>query len=526
MHNVIVGTGPAAAAAILALADDPSEQITVVDIGERLADDRAAAVDRMSALQPAQWANADRELVTVGPAELAGSALPEKRAYGSNHMFVDRGQQRGLAMPDHGNDAAVSGAFGGFSTVWGAQIMPFSRATFDRWPFGWADIEPHYRAVLAEVPLAGEVDDYAEDFPLLSAGAPLPPVSARTAAVLDRYRRHRDVIRAAGIVVGKARLALAANSCVNCGLCMTGCPYSLIYSARDTVDRFVARGRVRHISRVLVTAVDQPVGCTPSVRGIDLASGRELRLEADRVFVGAGGLGTTRIALNSLAAPPNQVGLQESMQFLVPLLSRRSTGDPRGQQDFTLNQFNVLLKYDHEAYTTSQVHCYPYNPAIAEALPGWLPPSLSGAVLGRVTAALGYLPSWRSPRMRIDLRARHEGALPDIAVRVVSDRRPAMIISVLRRLSALGKKLDLFPVLPMVRLSGPGKSYHFGSTFPHGNGSGGSNGPNGSDVLGRIGDFRNVHLIDGSVLPSVPSTTFTLTVMANAHRIVSASRHV
>src|ERR1700744_4226885 len=137
MHSVIVGTGPAAAAAILALADDPAERITVVDIGERLADDAPAAVERRSALQPAQWANADRELVSVQPAALAGSALPEKRAYGSNHMFVDRGQQRGLAMPDTGNHAAVSGALGGFSTVWGAQIMPFSRSTFDRWPVGW-----------------------------------------------------------------------------------------------------------------------------------------------------------------------------------------------------------------------------------------------------------------------------------------------------------------------------------------------------------------------------------------------------
>ena len=90
------------------------------------------------------------------------------------------------------------GRLGGFSTVWGAQIMPFSRATFDRWPFGWDEIEPHYRAVLAEVPLAAEEDDYAEDFPLLSARAPLPPVSARTAAVLERYRRHRDAIRAQG----------------------------------------------------------------------------------------------------------------------------------------------------------------------------------------------------------------------------------------------------------------------------------------------------------------------------------------
>jgi choline dehydrogenase-like flavoprotein len=517
VHSVIVGTGPAAAAAILALADDPSERITVVDIGERLADDAAAAVERMSALQPAQWANADRELVTVQPAALAGSALPEKRAYGSNHMFVDLGQQRGLAMPESGNHAAVSGALGGFSTVWGAQIMPFSRATFDRWPFGWDEIEPHYRAVLAEVPLAAEDDDYAEHFPLLSASGPLPPVSGRTADVLDRYRRHRSAIRAKGIVVGKARLALAAKSCMRCGLCMTGCPYSLIYSARQTIDRFVSSGRVRHISRVLITSVDQPIGGTPSICGIDLVDGHEVRLEADRVFVGAGGLGSTRIALNSLSAPPRELELQESQQFLIPFVSRRTAGDPREQDDFTLNQFNLLLKDDDEAYTTSQVHCYPYNPAIAAALPDWLPSRLSGAVLGRVTAALGYLPSWQSAQLRVDLRSRHAGVLPDVAVRVVSDRRPEMFGSVLRRLSSVGPKLDLHPVLPMARLSGPGKSYHFGSTFPHGN---------GSDLLGRIGDFRNVHLIDGSVLPSVPSTTFTLTVMANAHRIVSGSRHV
>jgi choline dehydrogenase-like flavoprotein len=517
MRNLIVGTGPAAAAAVLALADDPAQQITVVDLGERLSDDAAAAVARMSAMEPAEWLAGDRELVSTPPAVIAGSALPEKRAYGSNHMFVDRGQQLGLAMPERGNEASVSAAVGGFSTVWGAQIMPFSRATFDRWPFGWDAIESHYRAVLKEVPLAGEEDDYAEYFPLLHAQASLPPLSERTSAVLERYQLHRDALRAKGVVVGKARLAVAARSCRQCGLCMTGCPYSLIYSSRQTIDRLVATGRVRHIPRILVTGVEQPLGGTPSVRGIDLVDGRIVRFDADRVFVAAGGLGSTRIALNSLAEPPAQVGLQESMQFLVPFLSRRTVGDPRGQKDFTLNQFNLLLAYDAEAYTTSQIHCYPYNPAIAAALPGWLPEGFTGAVLGRITAALGYLPSWQSPRMRVELLRQQRDSLPEVAVRVVANRHPAMLRSVLRRLTAVGPKLDLHPVLPLVKQSGPGKSYHFGSTFPHGN---------GSDLLGRIGDFRDVHLIDGSVLPSVPSTTFTLTVMANAHRIVTESRHV
>ncbi|KAA0097446.1 4Fe-4S ferredoxin [Mycolicibacterium sp. P1-18] len=517
MHNLVVGTGPAAAAAILALADDPAQRITVVDLGERLSADATAAVDRMSAMEPAQWHAADRELVSAQPSRITGSAVPEKRAYGSNHMFVDRGQQLGLSMPERGNDASVSAAVGGFSTVWGAQIMPFSRSTFDRWPFGWDAIEPHYRAVLREVPLAAEEDDYAEYFPLLHARAPLPPASQRTADVLERYRRRRHALRAKGLVVGKARLAVDARSCRQCGLCMTGCPYSLVYSSRHTVDRLVATGRVRHLSRILVTGVEQPAGGTPSVRGIDLVDGRSTRFDADRVFVAAGGLGSTRIALNSLASPPSEVGLQESMQFLVPFVSRHTTGDPRCRNDLTLNQFNLLLTFDDEAYTTSQIHCYPYNPAVAAALPGWLPNGFTGAVLGRVTAALGYLPSWESPRMRVELKRRQPDSLPDVSVRVVANQHPAMLRSVLRRLASAGPRLDLHPVLPMVRQSGPGKSYHFGSTFPHGN---------GSDLLGRIGDFHDVHLIDGSVLPSVPATTFTLTVMANAHRIVTESRHV
>jgi choline dehydrogenase-like flavoprotein len=34
-------------------------------------------------------------------------------------------------------------------------------------------------------------------------------------------------------------------------------------------------------------------------------------------------------------------------------------------------------------------------------------------------------------------------------------------------------------------------------------------------------EWDRVHLVDGSVLPTIASTTFTLTVMANAHRIAT-----
>ena len=43
---------------------------------------------------------------------------------------------------------------------------------------------------------------------------------------------------------------------------------------------------------------------------------------------------------------------------------------------------------------------------------------------------------------------------------------------------------------------------------------------NSSDILGRVGKFKNVHLIDSSVLSRIPTSTITYSVMANAARIV------
>jgi len=44
--------------------------------------------------------------------------------------------------------------------------------------------------------------------------------------------------------------------------------------------------------------------------------------------------------------------------------------------------------------------------------------------------------------------------------------------------------------------------------------------------LGRLGKWENIHLIDASVFPNVPATTFTLTIMANAHRITAESLRI
>jgi hypothetical protein len=44
-----------------------------------------------------------------------------------------------------------------------------------------------------------------------------------------------------------------------------------------------------------------------------------------------------------------------------------------------------------------------------------------------------------------------------------------------------------------------------------------------TDTLGRPTGFSRVHAIDSTVLPSIPATTVTFSVMANAYRIGAGS---
>lgn len=536
--NLIIGSGPGAAGVAMALTQQPRQQVTVLDLGGTLDPANQAARERLASAPPGRWPAGDLDLISAQPVAEVKGELPQKRSYGSDFPFRDLGQRTGIAAAPGANGAVVSSAYGGFSNVWGAQVMPFSRSTFERWPIAWEEIEPHYKSVLQEVPLAAEQDDLADLFPLLGPAQDLPPLAPRTERVLQRYGRHRTALRAQGVTVGRARLAFRARDCVRCGLCMTGCPYSLIYSASQTFDALRRKEQVTYRPGLLVFRVGESGGQAFALAR-DLGTGQVHEFRADRLFLACGGMGTTRLVLGSLPAPPPVVEFGESIQFVMPFLSGRPVQDPRQRvgQDWTLNQFNLLLDFGDEGYDTSQIHVYPYNPAFFEALPAPLRSRaldpVTAQVLRRISVGLGYLPSWASPRVRVTHRRTPGQDLPALTLDSSGPgAQPERYAALVRRLLRIAPKLDLWPALPAASLSGAAKSYHFGGSFPHaaagGAGGGGSatggpgagNGPS-TDRWGRLPDWDRIHLVDGSVFPSVPSTTFTLTVMANAHRIAS-----
>ena len=519
--SLIIGTGPAAAGAALALAADPEEQITVLDIGGLLEPERVIARDLLASVDESEWPEDAFRMISHPPVVGNGKSLPEKRTYGSDYPFRNVGQLEGIRAIGGANENVVSGAYGGFSNAWGAQIMPFTAATFDRWPISADEMAPHYRFALNEMEFSGAEDDLSVLFPLLATPRPLPRLADRTRRVLDRYEAQRAQLQAIGITVGRARLALRSEECTRCALCMSGCPYGLIYSSSHSFDRLRADGRITYLGNLLAIELTE-LDSVPQVTVRNLNSGGIEHLSADRIYVACGAIGTTRLILSSLGLFSQPVHLDEAMQFVMPFASVHPTVDPRNEKNFTLNQFNVLFDASGDGFDLCQIHLYPYNPVFLSSLPEVLQrpttQPLTTALLRRLSVGLGYLPSWASPTVTITARARAGGVLPNIEIeREHSHGWPSMLRRFVSSLLRAAPALDLWPLLPKATVSPAAKSYHFGGSFPHGKIRKGLT----TDRLGRLDKWEHIYIIDASVFPNIPATTFSLTIMANAHRIAS-----
>jgi choline dehydrogenase-like flavoprotein len=502
----IIGSGLSGIAAAIALVKRGFRP-TILDAGVRADPGILDLKARMASVEPDAWIDEDlSHLKRTGPA--ARSGIPRKLHFGSNFAYRDIDRETSA----HFRNASILRSFaqGGFSNVWGAVIQPLPQKEFQRWPIGFQQLARHYSAV----------KEY-----LCPSESPVRP-SAQGHEFHDDLARHRPELEREGIHFHTADLAVRSSDdetgkgCRHCGLCLYGCPYDSIFTAASQLSRMILKGEVSYVPDVLVDRIS-PVNRGIRIEGRGSNDSTPRSFDGSAVFLAAGLLESARIVLNSTSVPAVPLRVQQSDIFTIPMLRYRSTPNIARERIHTLCQ--TIVEIDDDAISSHgvQLQLYGYNDLYlqilarrAGVLAGPLKPLLQ-AVSTRLVVAFGYFHSDVSSSVRITRRESGNGRL-HLEGQVNEETRRAGR-AVVRKLFQIRNYSRAVPIPMQARFDEPGGGHRSGGCFPM------RSVPIGleTDLWGRVTGMPGMHVVDASVLPSVPAGPVAYTMMANAHRIAS-----
>ncbi len=502
----IIGSGlsaMAAATALVARGMCPK----ILDVGitpARAATDLKA---RLGSCEPEFW---DAE--EVAPARRTGAAaangIPRKLHFGSDFVF----QKPDQLIPLGTNCASMFRSFaaGGFSNVWGAVIQPLREVELDDWPIGAKEFPRHYAAISC---LIG------------SSSAPDLHPSSQAKALFSDLTVNSDVLNREGISFEYPRLAVRTSDyngtkgCRYCRFCLFGCPYDSRYTAAGTLSELVRTGHAEYESDVLVrklTRMDNEIRIEGRSR-----SGEVRVFSADKVFVAAGLLESTRIILESLSMYGKPLRISHSDIFTIPLLRYRRSPHIQLERLHTLCQLTAEIEDPSICVRRVHLQFYGYNDLYRQLLSAKAGPlakplvPVLEALASRLFVIFGYL---------------HSDVSSSIELRLSREVNPAVTLEgkinpeARRICTAVAQKLKRFhacfqgiALQSQLKMDLPGGGYHSGGTLPM------RRLPEmlETDSWGQLPSLPGIHVVDASVLPTVPASPTAFTVMANAHRIAS-----
>lgn len=513
---LVVGSGPTASAVLGPLLNS-GKTVGVIDSAQSPSEGLQTYLYQLASRPWKDWTPETREQLLAKSAH----GVSPKSYFGENFPY-DSGI---LGIEYSKSDTRASVALGGFSTVWGATVLPFPRGV---WPEPIRDVYeqllPSLEDLSAAIGIAGEKGPVDLVYPGSQFSYSLPSTSAFTSLV--RSESFLDERRDASIsALSLPRLAVSERSlpnepslgCTNCGLCQVGCPYGHIWSSNKLVRQLnLTRGSITH--RGVVKTIVTPSKSDFSRVIFEQNKGRNLEeITARHVLLATGPISTAAILLRS-GIISGSVELQDSQTFFIGGLSQKDLFQT--EHSTTLTEA-ISLAPALRPHTISHMQIYgpsaylSHRVASSSKMFSILPRRLRNLTTRHIYIGLGYLPSAESGALSVNL-------VQDNRVKIAPSRRPqaTAIRFAIKSHNTNLRRIGIRLIPPTVQTLHLGGGNHLGASIPMvGGGTRIIQNRHWSDELGRPFGTGNVHVVDSSILPSIPAGPITLTAMANANRI-------
>jgi len=489
-----------------------------------------------------------------------GEALDDPgRMQDEQAMLIDRiaSDDRGIAINGRAERPFVGGVLGGGSRLYGGVLLRPAKADFmpgraygERiprsiwdWPIDYQLLEPFYEQAEDLYDVCG---DASQPVPHLEARArpyrrPAPPPSP-----LHR-RLERGFTRREGSAF-RLPLAIDFDRCLHCAGCPGfGCPVDARASSAsllgalqpdsdpqpagalgigpdpgpgDSPHHGPGRGSVEIRTRCEATELLGPRGRATRVRVLDRTTGTRFEASAGHFLVAAGALGTPALLLRSgLAGASDQLGRNHMCHLgAVALAVFRGGLDAPAA---TLKQIGSTALYQGarefpHKLGYAQLAPVPGPRTLAQEAPLPLPPALARWLASRAVLLAGSVEDLPRPQNRVRLAER--------------DRDNPLAIRLERRFDAydvergrwMARRLAGWMRAAGARLAIPHVAHRDRLHLAHQVGTARFGRDPRHSVLDpscRLHDCENVHVVDGSFMPTSLGVGPALTIMANALRV-------
>ena len=525
MSVVVVGSGLAAVGVIRRLLASGIKP-TVLDIGDVLPQHLSNLRGTLAARSPAQWTGNERRAVARNDG-VPGRVVPRKLVLGSDYFYSNEqmsATRDGIASP---GSPPWSPARGGFSVGWGAAVLPPAPEDLMGWPFDRDEILRHARQAVIDIPVSEPRDEISETFGVVAPDKErVLPLSIGQRRLLDKLSCGVGESHGGRFMVGQSRLLTEADGgrttgCRMCGNCSSGCVYGAIYTAEHDINRWIESGAIEYRPGITVFRLLE-VGNTVRISTTS-ALGLE-EFEADRVFLAAGAVNSSRILLNS--SPTNlQTATIRSTGAVLQLfgsVSRLPVSWPSMNTQTAI--FMEILAPD---VTPHWAHVQIGQPnelllrrlGVSDTDASAMKSRVIGRTAGHLVTTMLNLHSDHGPRYDMS-SSRSDDGLGAVSTTYSWDRAGrSTAAEIMKKLNRVMRKSGFQRIPFASQYSAALQGFHFGSSFPM---SQQPAGDHDTDRLGRPFGWRRTHVCDTTALPAIPGTTIGLLTMANAHRIASA----
>lgn len=420
---------------------------------------------------------------------------------------------------------------GGLAVAWGANSIEFNQDDMIGFGYSKQDIESSYKVAFKRLHVSGPV--HADDLSDIvnasySFNSSHDMSSADKNFIRSAKLKNKYLIKSKNVLVGQSRLAIdnrlnSNKKCYSCGLCIWGCPSDSIYNPLKTLKDCKKFKNFSYINNVKVSHLKSDNGAIKYI--IDTSGAR---YEANNVILAAGAINSAIILLKSFKENKvvnnniiRSVGLLDTEVIKIPYLSISKLFKKFTTDKIQFNGLIAMVKNENKNFPVwTQVELLSLGSLIYHPLLKKIPLGVKNSILvfNLVKNMLGvatiFLPDKHNDKNYIEMD--FSGPIDKVRYSYTSTTEKKVLKEkIIKKLKNYMRSLGSIMINKLAFEAKNGSGIHYAGTIPI----------RAKKTRGCVNsncksyDFNNLHIVDGSVFPSLPSKSITLNIAANSIRV-------